>query len=105
MNDDARREFKRLASREPIPVAFGALLVAKEEYDDLDVDAYMDEIAGLAREAEPIVHAGTDTVERVQLLSNYLFEQKGFEGNRNEMSDPRNSYLNEVIDRRLGLPL
>jgi regulator of sirC expression with transglutaminase-like and TPR domain len=105
MNDDARREFKWLAAREPVPVALGALLIAREEYPDLDVDAYMDKLAAMAREAEPIVRAGSDTVERVQLLAHYLFEQKGFEGNKEKFSDPRNSFLNEVIDRRLGIPI
>ncbi|HXW84521.1 MAG TPA: tetratricopeptide repeat protein [Candidatus Binataceae bacterium] len=105
MSEDARREFKWLASREPVPIAFGALVIAKEEYPNLDLDHYMDEIAVFAREAEPMVRAGGDTVERVQLLSQYLFEQKGFEGNQEQYNDPRNSYLNEVIDRRLGMPL
>ena len=103
--NDARREFSMLASREPVPLARGALLIAKEEYSDLDVDKYVDRLAELAREAEPIVNAGDDTVEKVQLLSHFLFEQKGFEGNRDEFSDPRNSFLNEVLDRRLGIPI
>src|SRR5271166_5323406 len=63
------------------------------------------EFATLAREAEPIVRAGEDTVERVQLLSHFLFELKGFEGNAENYNDPRNSFLNDVINRRLGLPI
>jgi regulator of sirC expression with transglutaminase-like and TPR domain len=103
--NDARREFATLAAREPVPLVRGALLIAKEEYPDLDVEAYLDRLAAMAREAEPIVHAGEGTVERIQLLSHYLFEQKGFEGNREAYSDPRNSFLNEVIERRLGIPI
>jgi regulator of sirC expression with transglutaminase-like and TPR domain len=103
--NDARREFAALAAREPIPLLRGALLIAKEEYPELDLETYLDRIAAMAREAEPIVHTGSDTVERIQLLSHYLFEQKGFEGNRGAFSDPRNSFLNEVIDRRLGIPI
>jgi regulator of sirC expression with transglutaminase-like and TPR domain len=103
--NDARREFSMLASREPVPLARGALLIAKEEYPDLSVDQYVDRLSELAREAEPIVSAGKDTVERVQLLSQFLFEQKGFEGNRDAFSDPRNSFLNDVIERRLGIPI
>ncbi|MHB8381075.1 MAG: SirB1 family protein [Candidatus Binataceae bacterium] len=104
-NDDARREFTSIASREPVPLARGALLIAKEEYPALDIDHYLDRIAELAREAEPLVHAGSDTVERIQLLSQFLFEQKGFQGNRDEFSDPRNSFLNDVIERRKGIPI
>ncbi len=103
--NDARREFAMLAAREPVPLARGALLIAKEEYPDLDIESYHDKLTALAREAEPIVHAGADTVERIQLLSHFLFEQKGFEGNAENFGDPRNSFLNEVINRRLGIPI
>jgi len=105
MNDDARREFTSIASREPVPLARGALLIAKEEYPQLDIDHYLDRIAELARAAEPIVHRGSNTVERIQLLSHFLFEQTGFEGNRDEYSDPRNSFLNDVLERRKGIPI
>ncbi len=103
--NDARREFSRLVAREPIPLALGALLIAKEEYPDLDVNRYLDRLAALAREAEPLVQSGADTVERVQLLSDFLFNKKGFEGNREQFGDPRNSFLNEVLERRLGIPI
>ncbi len=103
--DEIRREFVQLASREPVPLARGALLIAKEEYHQLDVENYLDRFATLAREAEPIVSAADNGVEQVQLLSHFLFEQKGFEGNREEYGDPRNSFLNDVLDRRLGIPI
>ncbi len=102
---DIRREFALLASREPVALARGALLIAKEEYPELEADRYLDKIAALAREAEMVVRMGNDTVEKVQLLSHFLFEQKGFAGNRDEYGDPRNSFLNQVIDRRLGIPI
>ena len=102
---DIRRNFAMLAAREPIPLARGALLIAQEQYPDLELDRYLDKIAALAREAEMVVKMGNDTIEKIQLLSHFLFEQKGFEGNREEFSDPRNSFLNEVIDRRRGIPI
>lgn len=102
---DVRREFATIAAREPVPLARGALVIAKEEYPDLDIEKYLDRLAELAREAEPMVRAGADTVERVQLLSHFLFVQKGFKPNKDEYSDPRNSFLNEVLDRRLGIPI
>jgi regulator of sirC expression with transglutaminase-like and TPR domain len=102
---DIRREFASLASREPVPLVRGALLIAKEEYPRLDVQKYVDVLASLAREAETVVGMGDDTIERVQLLSHFLFEQKGFKGNRDKYGDPRNSFLNEVLDRRLGIPI
>src|SRR5262249_47950824 len=62
-------------------------------------------LAALAREAEMVVKMGDDTIEKIQLLSHFLFEQKGFEGSRDDYGDPRNSFLNEVIDRRRGIPI
>ncbi len=103
--NDIRHDFSLLASREPVPIARGALLIAKEEYLDLDIEAYLDKIAALAREAELVVRMGNDTVEKIQLLSHFLFEQKGFEGNRDDFANPRNSFLNDVLDRRLGIPI
>jgi len=102
---DIRRDFTSLAAREPIPLARGALLIAQEEYPALEPDKYLDKLAALALEAELVVKVGSDTIEKIQLLSHFLFEQKGFEGNREEYADPRNSFLNEVIDRRRGIPI
>ena len=94
MDDNARREFAMLAAREPIPLGRGALLIAKDEYPDLDPEKYLDQLAALAREAEPAVRAVESTVEKIQSLSEFLFTQKGFEGNRDQYADPRNSFLN-----------
>lgn len=102
---DVRDEFSQMAAREPIPLARGALLIAKEEYPGLDVEQYLARIADLAREGEPRVQLGANTVEKVQLLSDFLFTQKGFDGNRDQFGDPRNSFLNEVLERRLGIPI
>jgi regulator of sirC expression with transglutaminase-like and TPR domain len=105
MDDEVRREFAMLAAREPIPLARGALLIAKDEYPALDLEKYIDQLAALAREAEPALRAAESTVEKIQALSEYLFTRKGFEGNRDQYGDPRNSFLNEVLERRLGIPI
>jgi regulator of sirC expression with transglutaminase-like and TPR domain len=101
----ARLEFSALASREPIPLARGALLVAKEEYPSLDIEYYLERISDLARGAEQMVRRGGNTVERVQLLSEFLFEHQGFSGNHANFGDPNNSFLNQVLERRLGIPI
>jgi regulator of sirC expression with transglutaminase-like and TPR domain len=105
MNEEARREFVSLAAREPIPLARAALVIAKEEYQDLDVDRYLERLAELAREASRWVGAAANTVEQVQSLSRFLFEHHGFAGNQNSYGDPRNSFLNEVLERKLGIPI
>ncbi|MBV8770944.1 MAG: transglutaminase family protein, partial [Deltaproteobacteria bacterium] len=105
MNDSLRREFAMLAAHEPIPLARGALLIAKDEYPDLDLEKYLDRLTALSREAEPVVRGGENTVEKIQNLSDFLFNRKGFEGNRDQYGDPRNSFLNDVLERRLGIPI
>ena len=69
---DVRDEFSQMASREPIPLARGALLIAKEEYPGLDIDQYLGRIADLAHEGEAQVQAGSNTVEKVQQLAGRL---------------------------------
>src|SRR5260370_13354020 len=105
MDGDTRRELWMLAEREPIPLARSVVLIAKEEYADLDIDKDLERLAELVREADPVVGRCTNTIERVQLLSEFLFERKGFAGNIENLGDPRNSFLNDVLERRLGLPI
>jgi regulator of sirC expression with transglutaminase-like and TPR domain len=105
MNEEARREFIELAAREPVALARGALVIAKEEYPALDVDLYLTRLAELAREASRWLGAAGNTVERVQALSRFLFEHHGFAGNQSSYGDPRNSFLNEVLERKLGIPI
>jgi regulator of sirC expression with transglutaminase-like and TPR domain len=105
MNEEARREFTAIAAHEPVALARGALLIAKEEYPDLSVDQYLNRFAELAREAARWVDAGANTVEQVQNLSQFLFEHQHFAGNRTSYGDPRNSFLNDVLERKLGIPI
>ena len=105
MNEEARREFTALAAREPVALARGALMIAKEEYPDLNVDQCMERLAELGREASRWIGAAANTVEQVQALSRFLFEHCRFAGNQNNYGDPRNSFLNEVLERRLGIPI
>ena len=88
-----------------IDLAEAALWVAAEEYEDLDVAAYLERIDALAADAAPLVEARVSPVERIAELNSYLFHGRGLTGNREEYQDPRNSFLNEVLDRRIGLPI
>jgi regulator of sirC expression with transglutaminase-like and TPR domain len=80
-----------------------ALLVARDEYPTLDVEAYLAELDGLANEARLRLRGPVEA--RVAELCRYLFHDLGFRGNRNDYYEARNSYLNDVLDRRLGLPI
>jgi regulator of sirC expression with transglutaminase-like and TPR domain len=87
-----------------IDLSRAALLIARSEYPGLDVGAYvrrLDVLAGKARSAKGMA----DPLGQLHRLRECLFEEEGFAGNGDDYFDPRNSYLNEVLDRRLGIPI
>lgn len=88
-----------------IDLLLASMLVARDEYPDLDLracEAALDEHAAQIRRRLP---TDADAQQRLLALSRYLFEEAGFAGNHDAFYDPRNSYLNEVLERRLGIPL
>ena len=87
----------------PLDVAELALRLARDEYPDLDVEAYLGELSGMAHDARPYLTGGL--AARVRGLCRCLFHDLGFRGNIDNYYDPRNSYLNQVLDRRTGLPI
>src|SRR5215813_4151329 len=101
---ETRRRFAALAAQpdESLNVAEGALLIAAEADPSLDVDLYLGRLDGLAQDARASVHAGVDAASRIARLNQFLFVEKGFLGNRDSYYDPRNSFLNHVLDRRTG---
>lgn len=102
---DVDVELERL-SEEPrgsCDLAELVLCLARDEYANLDVEAYLSELAGIAHEAQAYVRGGL--AARVAGLCRYLFHEMGFRGNDHNYDDPRNSYLNQVLDRRTGLPI
>jgi regulator of sirC expression with transglutaminase-like and TPR domain len=82
-----------------------ALLIAAEEYPDLDVADQLRRLDALAADLRR--RAGSDPGAEVLVaaLTDLLFGEEGFRGNETHYYDPRNSYLNEVLDRRLGIPI
>jgi regulator of sirC expression with transglutaminase-like and TPR domain len=80
-----------------------ALWLARDEYPNLDVDAYLSELDGMAHEAKSYLRGSLEA--RVTGLCRYLFYEMGFRGNTQDYYDPRNSYFNQVLDRRTGIPI
>jgi regulator of sirC expression with transglutaminase-like and TPR domain len=87
----------------PFDLAELALQLARDEYPDLDVEAYLSQLAGMAHEARPYMRGSLDA--RVNGLCRYLFHDLGFRGNTQTYYEAQNSYLNQVLDRRTGLPI
>jgi len=101
-----RERFGEIAARPDaaIDLAEAALWIAAEEYADLDVARYLARLDSLADAAAPEVAQGGDAVERIATLVDF-FRAQGFRGNTQDYYDPRNSFLNEVLERRLGIPI
>ena len=91
--------------QEPVDLARAALAVAREEYPDLDETRYLRLLDTLAEGVQAGLPAGATVERRVGRLNAYLFHELGFSGNQSDYYDPRNSFLNEVLDRRIGIPL
>jgi regulator of sirC expression with transglutaminase-like and TPR domain len=87
----------------PLDLAELALHLARDEYPGLDVAAYLGELDGMAHEARR--YLGGSLPAQVTGLCRYLFHEMGFRGNERDYYDPRNSYLNDVLDRRTGIPI
>jgi len=90
---------------ESVDLAVAALMVGEFEYPDLDIGAYVEVIDSIADDIRARLLSDASVVERVHALSRSLFEERGFRGNAEDYYDPKNSFLNEVIERRLGIPI
>ncbi len=82
-----------------------ALLIAEDAYPSLDVDRYLAHLDALAEPLRPRVREDSELIDTVQALNGHLFGEIGFRGNEEDYYDTRNSYLNDVLDRKLGIPI
>jgi regulator of sirC expression with transglutaminase-like and TPR domain len=98
-------ELKALGESESPDLLRGALLLAKLDNPEVDVASYLDAARRLADEAKALAPADARERDRLAALDRLLFEQLGFHGSRTNYYHRSNSYLNEVIDDREGLPV
>ena len=103
--DTSRKLLQRCVAQEPIDLARASLAVAREEYPDLDEGRYLRLLDELAEGVHAGLPSGASIERKVGRLNSYLFHELGYDGNKTDYYDPRNSFLNEVIDRRTGIPL
>ena len=83
----------------------GALLIANLDNEELDVVSYVREVERMAREIKAGLPKDADDEKKVEAVNTYLFKDRGFHGSRHDYYSRNNSYLNEVIDDREGLPI
>src|SRR6187399_755847 len=92
-------------------LAQAALVIARVEYPRLDPEPYLAMLDAMGDAARKHIEhragcSGSSTPAAcVQALNGYLFDELGFVGNRKQYEDPRNSCLNEVLERRTGIPI
>jgi len=88
-----------------IDLAQACLMIAEDAYPSLDVGRYVGEIERMALRLRTRMPRSSGAEERIVALNEFLFEDLGYWGNADDYYDPRNSYLNEVIDRKTGIPI
>ena len=88
-----------------IDLAHACLLIAQDAYPALEVERYLGDIERMAIRLRARLPNTGGAEGRVAALNQFLFEDLGFRGNTEEYYDPRNSYLNDVIDRKVGIPI
>jgi regulator of sirC expression with transglutaminase-like and TPR domain len=91
--------------RVKIDLAEAALLCAQDVYPDLDIRSHLDSIESIASTLKSRLPADFSVTHRLLALNNYLFQELGFSGDSDSYYDPRNSFLNDVLARKTGIPI
>jgi len=103
--DQVLTELERMAAEAEIPLDRGALLIARSEYPELDHARYLSEFDRLSHLVRGRLPASRDSLKILEILNRVLIDEEGYRGNNDDYYDPRNSYMNDVMDRKLGIPI
>ncbi len=99
-------ELERALNAPGAELAPAALAIARIEYPALDARRYLDRLEEMGARATARLGRPVETSsESIKALNEYLYDEEGFSGNSEQYDDPRNSFLNEVLDRRTGIPI
>ena len=104
---DADTRFRAFCQQpgEDFDLEAGVWLLAQTNYPDINVEAYQAMLDGYAGELRERLDPSADGQKTLEAINNYLFSELGFAGNEVAYYDPQNSYLNRVMDRRMGNPI
>ena len=97
--------FSELLRRQDFSLAEACLLIAQDAYPDIDIAHYLARIDALAATVRSRLPGDAFAEQKVMVLNRYLFGELGYAGNIDDYYDPRNSYLNQVLERRTGIPI
>lgn len=103
----ARERFRKIVELPDrmVDLTEAALVIALEEYPSLQLDHYLEQIDEWGEAIRARLEGSSDIERIVAEINRFLFEQEGFHGEADDYYDPRNTYLNEVLDRHAGLPI
>tara|TARA_B110000014_G_scaffold258430_1_gene244539 strand:+ start:397 stop:1095 length:699 start_codon:yes stop_codon:yes gene_type:complete len=104
-NPSPLQQFSDAADSDDLDLTQMALLIALSEYPNLDLQLEQQSLDSLASGASHRLDDEKEPLARANMLSEYLFDEVGFSANQEDYYDPRNSYLNEVLERRVGIPI
>ena len=90
---------------ERIDLLRAALTIARTQYPQLDIDSYIYRVDAIARRVAARIRDIGDIAQTIYALNTVLFKEEQLCGNRENYYDPRNSFLNDVLDHRLGIPI
>jgi regulator of sirC expression with transglutaminase-like and TPR domain len=93
------------ANDDCIDLGAAALQLARIEHPELPTGAYLERLDSLAMRVASRLRPNPSARETIATLSRVLFDEEGLRGNRDDYYDPRNSFLNDVLDRKLGIPI
>jgi regulator of sirC expression with transglutaminase-like and TPR domain len=105
LDGTARARFAELLEEDPLPLDRAALAIALEEYPALEPERYLARLDDLAARVERKAPRPVRAASTLRALREVLHDEEGLRGNDDDYYDPRNSFLNEVLDRRLGIPI
>jgi regulator of sirC expression with transglutaminase-like and TPR domain len=88
-----------------IDLAHACLMIAQDAYPDLALERYLGDIERMAMRLRSRLPQTGGAEDRIAFLNEFMYGELGFRGNADDYYDPRNSYLNDVMDRRTGIPI
>jgi regulator of sirC expression with transglutaminase-like and TPR domain len=88
-----------------VGLADAALTIARFEYPDLEASLYVEQLNDMAAKLRSRIEEVLSPQRQIDEMNRLLFQEERFQGNRSHYYDPRNSFLNQVLDRRLGIPI
>ena len=97
--------YEVITDESAINLAGCALLIARTAHPTLDADGCLARLDAMAEDVRERLEPDYTPVDAMLELNQYLFNEQGFSGNRDAYYDPHNSFLNDVLERRTGIPI